>query len=425
MPSGAATKAVGPKGETRTVPEAVARQVWVAAGGRCTICNQYLLADNVTGQEVSIGQLAHIVGWSTAPGSPRGDHELPVEQRNSAENLMLLCHDQHRVIDHKSLWEVFDVDTLRAMKRSHEERIRKLTSLGHENRTTVLRVVGNIHGRPVELNSSSVTTALLANNRFPDWILRGADEFEIDLRAIPGEPTSSPGYWAAARSHLEDRLTHLCTQVRKEAVNHVSVFALARIPVLVLLGTYLDKMLQVDIYPKRREGKTVWGFDDLGAPVRFSSELLRAGNDPSRVAILCSISGSIDINRLPSEVLDSHTIYELRPTANAAHPRTDHHPGGTGPILPGLADPAVHHRGRSPRCSSHPDLPGVATCSRHLHRTAPPARRATAAAHLRPRAQLTRLLLRHQHRSLTFTKEHHVHDRLHRGRHLHVAHRSR
>nr|WP_245757360.1 SAVED domain-containing protein [Amycolatopsis xylanica] len=253
------------------------------------------------------------MGWSTAPGSPRGDHDFPVEQRNSAENLMLLCHDQHRVIDHKSLWEVFDVDTLLAMKRRHEERIRKLTGLGHESRTTVLRVVGHIHGRPVELTSASVTTALLANNRFPDSILRGADEFEIDLRAIPGEPISSLAYWAAARNHLEDGLRHLCTQVRKEAVNHVSVFALARIPVLVLLGTYLDKMLQVDIYPKRREGKKVWGFDDFGATVRFGSEILRVGKDPTRVAILCSISGSIDINRLPPEVLDSHTIYELRP----------------------------------------------------------------------------------------------------------------
>ncbi|MFC3897978.1 SAVED domain-containing protein [Lentzea rhizosphaerae] len=372
-----ATKVVGPKGETRTVPEAVARHVWVAAGGRCTICNRYLLADNVTGQEVSIGQLAHIVGWSTAPGSPRGDHELPVEQRNSAENLMLLCHDQHRVIDHKSLWEVFDVDTLRALKRSHEERIRKLTGLGHEKRTTVLRVAGNIHGRPVELNSSSVTTALLANNRFPDWILRGADEFEIDLRAIPGEPTSSPAYWAAARSHLEDRLMHLCTQVRKEAVNHVSVFALARIPVLVLLGTYLDKMLQVDIYPKRREGKTVWGFDDLGAPVRFSSELLRAGNDPSRVAILCSISGSIDINRLPSEVLDSHTIYELRPTATLPTPELITTQAGLDQFSQAwrtlLSTIEVDHPG-APAIPIFPAVPPAAAIAigRHLLRAAQP-----------------------------------------------------
>ncbi|HVK20230.1 MAG TPA: hypothetical protein VM677_02605 [Actinokineospora sp.] len=202
MRTGAATKAVGPKGETRAVPESVARQVWVAAGRRCAICNRYLLADNVTGHGVPIEQLTHIVGWSTAPGSPLGDHELPVEQRNSAENLMVLCHDQHRVIDHRSLWEVFDVDMLRAMKRRHEARIRKLTGLGHENRTTVFRVVGNIHGRPVELTSSSVTTALLANNRFPDWILRGADESRSTFaRSHRGGPfdratgaSARPGY---------------------------------------------------------------------------------------------------------------------------------------------------------------------------------------------------------------------------------------
>ncbi|MFD4636583.1 SAVED domain-containing protein [Lentzea sp. NPDC058436] len=374
-----ATRAVGPRGETRAVPEAVARHVWVRAGGRCTICNRYLMEDSATGQEVPIGQLAHIVGWSTAPGSPRGDHDLPVEERNSAENLMLLCHDQHRVIDHKSLWEVFDVDTLRAMKRDHEERIRRLTGLGHDNRTTVLRVVGNIHGRPVELTSSSVTTALLAKNRFPDWILRGADEFEIDLRAIPGESASSPAYWAAARSHLEDRLRHLCTQVRKESVNHVSVFALARIPVLVLLGTYLDKMLQVDLYPKRREGKPVWGFDELGEPTRFTSHLLRPGNDPARVAVVCSISGSVDIDRLPSDVRDTHSIYELRPDSVLPTPELINtqatldrfsqarrtllstievdHPGVTAiPIFPALPPPAAITIGRHLLHAAHPPL---------------------------------------------------------------------
>jgi hypothetical protein len=46
--------------------------VWLAAGGRCTFCNKDLVKDDVTGQEVLIGQLAHIVGWSTAAGSPRG-----------------------------------------------------------------------------------------------------------------------------------------------------------------------------------------------------------------------------------------------------------------------------------------------------------------------------------------------------------------
>lgn len=160
------TKAIGPNGETRTVPERVARRVWIAAGGRCTICNKYLADDEFTGQDVMVGQLAHIVGWSTATGSPRGGHELAASVRNGTDNLMLLCYDQHKVIDDKSLWDAFDVTTLRAMKRKHEARIRKLTEMSEERATTVLRVVGGIHGQPVELTEARVTTALLERDRF-------------------------------------------------------------------------------------------------------------------------------------------------------------------------------------------------------------------------------------------------------------------
>src|SRR4051812_36954602 len=101
-------KAIGPDGTTRTIPERVALQVWVAAGGRCTMCNRYLLLDEHTGAPVFIGQLAHIVGWTTTEGSPRGDYPLPVGDRNLPDNLMLLCYDQHKVIDNRSLWEAYD-----------------------------------------------------------------------------------------------------------------------------------------------------------------------------------------------------------------------------------------------------------------------------------------------------------------------------
>src|SRR5689334_13824016 len=99
------------------MPERVARRVWVAAGGRCTFCNRYLLEDEFTGQPVAIGQLAHIVGWTDADGSPRGRDELDLAERNEADNLMLLCHDQHKVIDAQSLWELYTADELRTIKR--------------------------------------------------------------------------------------------------------------------------------------------------------------------------------------------------------------------------------------------------------------------------------------------------------------------
>ncbi|WP_410574341.1 SAVED domain-containing protein [Amycolatopsis sp. cmx-4-61] len=371
------TVAVGPDGRTRTVPERIARRVWVAAGARCTMCNRYLADEEVTGRDVMVGQLAHIVGWSTAPGSPRGSDPLPLDERNLAENLMLLCYDQHKVIDHRSMWEVFDADTLRAMKRKHEVRIRKLTGMGEERATTVVRVVGNLHGRPVDLTDNRVTNALLERDRFPDWTLRGADELEIDLRAVPGEETSTPGYWASAREHLEDRLGYLRTQVRKGQVAHLSIFALARIPVLIMLGTLLDETLPTDFYPKRRDGSEGWGGTPGSPQIDFTHTRRQPGSDPHRVAVLLSVSGSVDPGRLPPEVDDRYTLYELRPIEVIPTPTLI----GNAATLDAfsqawrrvLAEIEIDHRG-APCIDVFPAVPAAAAVSmgRHLMRVAQP-----------------------------------------------------
>ena len=84
---------------------------------------------------------------------------------------MLLCYDQHKVIDDKSLWDMYDADALRGMKRDHENRIRALTAMGHDRATTVLRVVGSIHDQAVDLTEARVRIALFERDRFPDWSL--------------------------------------------------------------------------------------------------------------------------------------------------------------------------------------------------------------------------------------------------------------
>ena len=79
-------KAIGPDGSTRTIPERIALHVWVAAGGRCTMCNRYLVVDEHTGAAGYIDQLTDIVGWKEAGGSPRSGDPLPVADRNEADN---------------------------------------------------------------------------------------------------------------------------------------------------------------------------------------------------------------------------------------------------------------------------------------------------------------------------------------------------
>jgi hypothetical protein len=312
-------KAVAPDGTTRTIREPVVRRVWVAAGGRCTLCNRYLLTDDFTGELVFTGQLAHIVGWDTAEGSPRGDHRLPVPERNEADNLMLLCYDQHRVIDNENLWDAFGVDRLREFKRKHEHRIKQLTGLAHRDRTTVIRLVGTIHGSAVQLSKAAISAALLPEGRFPDYALIGVDEYEIDLRALPGETDSTGAYWQAAIMTMTDRLRLLRNFVAQETITDISVFAFARIPILIALGALLDDALPTTSYPKRRGGDEGWGWPATQTTVEFEWAVLQEGSgEPEEATIVFSISGSIETSRLPAAVSTSR-IYEIRPSKGTAN----------------------------------------------------------------------------------------------------------
>ena len=305
----------GPDGATRTISDRIALRVWVAAGGRCTMCNRRLVDDPHTGAGVSVGQLAHIVGWSKKPGSPRGEDELPVDERDDEANLMLLCYDQHRVIDNRSMWDVFDADMLRSMKRRHEQRIMQLTAIADEDKTTVLRVIGAIRGASVSASPQTVAKALLADGKFPAYALLGVDEFEVDLRPVPGEDPAGTAYWEAGRAMIADRLQLLRAKVNRETIRHISVFAFGRIPLLLTLGALLDDTIPTAVYAKRRGGDEGWGWAPGADTVDFEFAVVRSGTDPLKVAVVFSVSGSIDLNRLPSSADETVTVYEVRPAA--------------------------------------------------------------------------------------------------------------
>lgn len=306
--------AIGPNGTTRSIREPVARRVWIAAGGRCTFCNRWLLDEETTGQPVFIGQLAHIVGWDTAEGSPRGLDPLPASERNDSDNLMLICYDQHHVIDSKGLWDLYTADRLREFKRQHEHRIKMLTALAHQDSTTVLRLVDTIHGSPVQLAQTTVNETLVAVGQHPSYALLGTDEYEIDLRKFPGEKEGAPLHWDAAVEYIRDRLARLGSLVADGTVVKIAIFPLARIPILIALGALMDDTVPATVYPKRRGGNEVWGWPETGTDQDFEWNVLEKGSAvPRQATVLFSVSGSIENDRIPAEAKDGARIYEVRP----------------------------------------------------------------------------------------------------------------
>ncbi|MDX6589551.1 MAG: hypothetical protein QOI84_825 [Solirubrobacterales bacterium] len=286
-------------------------RLWVVAGGRCEYrgCNEYLLEDELTGFELNLAERAHIVGATEGERSPRGQAPLDLALRNEESNLMLLCRKHHRVIDR--LIAEHGIEGLQAMKSEHEERVRLLTSLTEDASSVVLRMSGSIRGAPVEIPREAVRSAVLADGRFPRFraALAGED-LEIDLRRLPAEEEAD--YWRAGELMIAEQVARL--REAQEAVRHVSVFALARLPLLVALGFHLDDKIPVTVYPRTRGGigDGEWGFDERAAPTAFSFSRLAEGR-PDKVALAVSLTGPIGDDVLACA--DGQSTYEIEPGA--------------------------------------------------------------------------------------------------------------
>lgn len=281
-------------------------KVWVRAGGRCTICGTYLLEGKITYRKFTLGELAHIVGRDVKPGSPRGSDLLPKEKRDLAENLILLCRDEHNEIDRKGSLSVMTVDRLHKIKSEHEDWIRRVTSLSRQNGTVVIRVIGRVRGREVELTKSTAAEAVIrSDERFPDFPLSlHGDGFEIDLRYALGEEEAGLSYWEHCKQQIDQILEYrLAEALRKDAVQHVSVFGFARLPLLVYFGSRIDDTFSVTIYQRHRATEA-WSWPDGEVPTTLFCVDSPGGEsqEEEEGVLVLNVSGTIQSDEIPDHL---------------------------------------------------------------------------------------------------------------------------
>lgn len=301
--------------------------MWAAAAGRCTLCNKYLIEDELTGQPVPIGELAHNVGWSET--SPRGEDDLPADERQKPENLILVCRNCHRPIDDGGAVGQYTVEKLREMKRDHEARVRQFTSIGGDRGAHVVRLVGRIRGHQPELRRQTVAEALLAAGLFPKFLPDAYwNEIEIDLRTVPEAVPSE--YARVTTPLLNATLARLDEGVRSNDIHRIALFAIARIPVLIYFGAHLDDKVPVSVFQRQRNDEgNAWSWDqDPPPPPTFGTRTIQHGNG-DEVALVVNLSGWIDRSELPPEITEDYTIYEISP----------HPPAEVGPSL--ISSPAA------------------------------------------------------------------------------------
>jgi len=299
----------------RKVPDKTRVDLWVSAGGRCEFdgCNRYLLRDSVTGRFGVFAELAHIVAFKK--DGPRGRSGQRPKHPHEVSNLMLLCQEHHKAIDDDP--QTHHRIMLEKHKTQHEERVLYLTGLDKNIRTTILQVRANIGGQPVRISRGEVLDAIAP--RYPtkdsDW--RYSDLGQVDVEAADA--------WGAGAAAIKSTLDSLQNSANNGAgVDHVSVFALAPIPLLVFLGRHLSSKVTVDLYQRHRAtvdgGGENWKWKSSGPDADYVTTVVQTGTDKTKVALVLSLSGKVDTSQLPG--IDARFyVYEMTLAGRA--PGTD------------------------------------------------------------------------------------------------------
>ncbi|WP_242392119.1 SAVED domain-containing protein [Anaeromyxobacter oryzisoli] len=296
----------------RKIKESTRIVLAVAAGGRCEFrgCNQFLFEHPLTLKAGNYSENAHIVAFSQE--GPRGESSARPRDINALSNLMLLCKTDHTHIDKNP--SDFPVDALKSYKAEHENRIRHVTGLAPNMRTTFVQLKAKIGGDAVGIPIHNVTEAVAP--RYPS----DTTGYVINLTDLEHDDDA---FVASAEKTIATKVRRLYEGGSDvQETRHISLFALAPIHLLVYLGTRLSNKMTVDFFQLHRDGENPWAWKKTAGPaVKYTSRVLQRGTNNLQAALVLSLSGAIDLSQLPAQVTRQHTVYEI--TLARRTPSTD------------------------------------------------------------------------------------------------------
>lgn len=283
------------------IPDAVKQLLFGLAAGRCQYrgCNRLLNREDL-GKRGKFSVFAHIV--ADEPGGPRGDIELSAKLAKDITNLMLLCFDHHRLIDVDDE-KGHTIDLLHAMKDRHEDRIRRLTELDDNHRTLLVLMAANIGDRKGLVNAADARATVLPLYAIDDGIA-------VDLarlRIVDGDRVA----WDIGMSEVNAAARQVQERLARERFQHLSIFALAPIPLLIYLGRTIGDVAPADVYQRRRTPPG-WSWSSSRGNAPLFDTVSEPAKRPSRdISLVFSVSDEVDLE-LVKRVSPKGTRYVFR-----------------------------------------------------------------------------------------------------------------
>jgi len=277
--------------------------LWAISGGRCEYegCNKVLHTDILTKKMYNSAYVAHIV--ADEPNGPRGDINRSKSQSDDINNLMLVCDVHHRLIDKVDV-AGHPESRILEMKKKHENRIMRLTSIAPELSSEIILYGANIGNHNSLLSYHSACETI-----FPDFYPASNDAIELGVKNTA--LTDSTGvYWSAEAENLSLQFNQkVKSRLMQGNTCHYSVFALAPQPLLIKLGVLLNDLHNLRVYQKHREPST-WKWQHASAGITYS---LREPTVKNPVpALVFSLSATVTYDRIKKVLGTNVSIWEIK-----------------------------------------------------------------------------------------------------------------
>lgn len=282
--------------------------LWAISAGRCQFrgCNQRLYQDILTKRNYNGAYIAHIVADSE--NGPRGDAARSTLLKDSISNLMLLCDRHHRLVDVDAV-EEYPEELLVSMKKEHERRISLTSDIDPEMRSYIVIYRANIGKTSPQIDFNAASRSILPNH-YPAT----ENAIYLGLKNSPYRDQDAT-FWTSEESALTFNFQEqLLPKLRMNELNHVSLFAMAPIPLLVKLGTLFSDKLNITIHQPIRELQS-WNLSDEPIDLDFSIHWPK--KKAQSIALNLSMSGTIQESRIRAVLGEDCDIANF--CINAAH----------------------------------------------------------------------------------------------------------
>lgn len=280
--------------------------LWGRAGGRCQFrnCGRRVDLDRIAGNMAkNDSYVAHIV--AAEPGGVRGDAVRSAQLADDISNLMLMCDTHHREIDDRKLSHMYTEAALLEMKAENEARIDGLLSPRTTKSAHILQVSSPIGPNETAVIFDDAVRAVVATHTLAE-----PRPIEIKIRGMRHKD-SDPNYYLIEIGRIVSQYAQdVRWRFEKGDIEHLAVFALAPIPVLIELGRQISDISSASVYQLHREPQQQWAWPDDGVGIDF--RLSQGPRRPKRVALKLEVSSEIEDSRIKAVVGEDVSIWSIR-----------------------------------------------------------------------------------------------------------------